>query len=97
MLPTKFRFIWQSGFTGEDFLEINQSETRMGGSGLIRRGLLYNIFFIICGLNCISVYVLFVSAGKDVVWFDKYEGHHFRCFLPSFGSFGKAVSQEKIF
>jgi hypothetical protein len=43
-----------------------------GGSGLIRRGLLYNIFFIICGLNCISVYVLFVSAGKDVVWFDRY-------------------------
>ena len=29
MLPTKFRFIWQSGFRGEDFLEINQSETRM--------------------------------------------------------------------
>ena len=27
MLPTKFRFIWQSGFTGEDFLEISQSET----------------------------------------------------------------------
>jgi hypothetical protein len=29
MLPTKFWFIWQSGFTGEDFLEINQSETRI--------------------------------------------------------------------
>jgi hypothetical protein len=29
MLPTKLRFIWQSGFRGEDFLEINQSETRM--------------------------------------------------------------------
>jgi hypothetical protein len=28
MLPTKFRFIWQSGFR-EDFLEINQSETRI--------------------------------------------------------------------
>jgi hypothetical protein len=28
MLPTNFRFIWQSGFRGEDFLEINQSETR---------------------------------------------------------------------
>jgi hypothetical protein len=28
MLPTKFRFIWQSGFRGEDFLEINQSEAR---------------------------------------------------------------------
>jgi len=25
MLPTKFLFIWPSGFRGEDFLEINQS------------------------------------------------------------------------
>jgi hypothetical protein len=29
MLPTKFRFIWLLGFRGEDFLEINQSETRI--------------------------------------------------------------------
>ena len=29
MLPTKFRFIWPSSFRGEDFLEINQSETRI--------------------------------------------------------------------
>jgi hypothetical protein len=29
MLPTKLRFIWQSGFREEDFLEINQSETRI--------------------------------------------------------------------
>ena len=29
MIPTKFQFIWESGFRGEDFLEINQSETRM--------------------------------------------------------------------
>jgi hypothetical protein len=29
MLPTKLRLIWQSGFRGEDFLEINQSETRI--------------------------------------------------------------------
>jgi hypothetical protein len=29
MLPTKLRFIWPSGFRGEDSLEINQSETRM--------------------------------------------------------------------
>jgi hypothetical protein len=28
MPPTEFRFIWQSGFRGEDFIEINQSETR---------------------------------------------------------------------
>jgi hypothetical protein len=25
MLPTKFRFIWPSGFRGDNFLEINQS------------------------------------------------------------------------
>ena len=33
MLPTKFRFIWSSGFRGEDFLEINQSETRIAYGG----------------------------------------------------------------
>ena len=30
MLPTKFQFIWESGFRGDDFfLEINQSEKRI--------------------------------------------------------------------
>jgi hypothetical protein len=29
MLPSKFQFIWPSGFRGEEFLEINQSETRI--------------------------------------------------------------------
>jgi hypothetical protein len=33
MLPTKFRFIWQSSFREEDFLEINQSETRIACGG----------------------------------------------------------------
>ena len=33
MLPTKFRFIWSSGFRGDDFLEINQSETRNACGG----------------------------------------------------------------
>jgi hypothetical protein len=33
MLPTKFRFIWPSGFRGDDFLEINQSETRIACGG----------------------------------------------------------------
>jgi hypothetical protein len=36
MLPTKFRFIWPNGFRGEDFLEINQSETIIE-SNLYRR------------------------------------------------------------
>ena len=29
MIPTKFRYIWPSGYREEDFLEINQSETRI--------------------------------------------------------------------
>jgi hypothetical protein len=33
MLPTMSRFIWQSGFRVEDFLEINQSETRIAFGG----------------------------------------------------------------
>jgi hypothetical protein len=33
MLPTKFRFIWPSGYRGEDCLEINQSETRIACGG----------------------------------------------------------------
>jgi hypothetical protein len=37
VLPTKFRFIWPSGFREEDFLEINQSETRMACGGQVNR------------------------------------------------------------
>jgi hypothetical protein len=33
MLPTKFQFICESGVSGEDFLEINQSKTRMACGG----------------------------------------------------------------
>jgi hypothetical protein len=29
MLPTKFQFIWPSGIREEDFLEIDQSDTRI--------------------------------------------------------------------
>jgi hypothetical protein len=38
MLPTKFWFIWPSGFRGEDLLENNQSETRIAcGSHVCQR------------------------------------------------------------
>jgi hypothetical protein len=33
MIPTKFRFIWSSSFRGDDFLEINQSETKFACAG----------------------------------------------------------------
>jgi hypothetical protein len=36
MLPTKFRFIWQSGFRGEEFIKIYQSETRIVCDGYVR-------------------------------------------------------------
>ena len=38
MLPTKFRFIWPCGFR-EDFLEIDQSETRIACSGHVCKGI----------------------------------------------------------
>jgi hypothetical protein len=31
--PSKDRSIWPSGFRGDDFLEINQSETRIAFGG----------------------------------------------------------------
>jgi hypothetical protein len=33
MLSIKFQLIWESGFRGEDFLEINKSEKRMACGG----------------------------------------------------------------
>jgi hypothetical protein len=38
MLPTKFQFIWESGFRGEFFLEINQSITRMACGAMFVNG-----------------------------------------------------------
>jgi hypothetical protein len=35
MLPSKFWFAWLSGFRGEDFLEINQSERRIACGGYV--------------------------------------------------------------
>jgi hypothetical protein len=44
MLHTKFQFIWESGFRGEDFLEINQSKTRMACDGHVLIGQCLKIF-----------------------------------------------------
>jgi hypothetical protein len=51
MLPTKFRFIWPSGFREEDFLEINQSETRMayGGHGSVNKHGRHRQFLFLIG------------------------------------------------
>ena len=71
MLPTKFRFIWPSGFRGEDLKKsANQKQE-------------------------LPVVAMFVNgSGENVHYFER-TAH--RCFLPSFGSFGHTVSEEKNF
>ena len=72
MHPTKFRFIWQSGFRGEESKK-NQPIIKQESpvAAMIVNGL---------GRNEQSLQRTFHV-----------------CFLPSFGSFGQAVSEEKIF
>ena len=71
MLPTKFRFIWLSGFTGEDFLKQTNQKQELPVAAM---------FFNGSGQNEQSLQRTFL-----------------RCFLPSFISFGQAVSEEKLF
>jgi hypothetical protein len=70
MLPTKFRFIWPSGFRGEFFFKsANQKQE-------------------------LPVAAMFVNgSGQNV---QSLQRTFHRCFLPSYGSFGQAVSEEEI-
>ena len=71
MLPTKFRFIWPSGFRGEDFQKSTNQKQEL------------------------HVVAMFVNgSGRNEQCLQR---TFHRCFLPSFGSFGQAVSEEKIF
>ena len=70
ILPS-FGSIWQSGFRGEFFLEINQSEKK----------------------NCLWWPCLLSDRDRMSNLQRTFQG----CFLPSFGSFDQAVSEEKIF
>ena len=71
MLPTYFRFIWTSGFTGEDFLKSAYQKQEL------------------------PVVTMFVNgSGRNE---QSLQRTLRRCFLPNFSSFGKAVSEEKIF
>jgi hypothetical protein len=70
MLPTKFRFIWPSGFRGEDLKKsANQKQE-------------------------LPMAAMFVDrSGQNE---QSLERTFHRCFLPSFTSFGRGVSEEKI-
>ena len=67
MLPSKFRFIWLSGFR-EDFLEIDQPETRIayGGHVCKRIGIKWAIF--IEDLPCVGSFGSAVSEEKIKIW-----------------------------
>jgi hypothetical protein len=64
-----FRFIWPSGFSGEDFKKLTNQKQEL------------------------PMVAMFVNgSGQNVQSLEK-TAH--RCFLPSFGSFGQTVSEEK--
>ena len=71
MLPTKFRFIWTSGFRGEDLLKSAYQKKELPMAAMFVNG-----------------------SGRNEHSFHR---TFHRCFLPSFGSFDQAVSEEKIF
>ena len=72
MLSTKFQFIRESGFRGEDFF---QKSTNQKQEWLVE--------------------AMFVNgSGRNQ---QSLQRTFHRCFLPSVGSFGQAVSEEKIF
>jgi hypothetical protein len=70
MLPTKFWFIWPSGFRGEDFFKSANRKQELPMAAMFVDG----------------------SGQKE----QSLERTFHRCFLPSFTSFGRAVSEEKI-
>jgi hypothetical protein len=70
MLPTKFWFIWPSGFRGEDFFKSANRKQELPMAAMFVDG-----------------------SGQNE---QSLERTFHRCFLPSFTSFGRAVSEEKI-
>ena len=71
MLPTKFRFIWPSGFREGFFQKLTNQKRELPVAAMLVHG---------SGQNELSL-----------------QRTCNRCFLPSFGSFGQAVSEENIF
>jgi hypothetical protein len=70
MLPTKFRFIWPSGFRKDLKKSADQKQE-------------------------LPVAAMFVNgSGQNE---QSLQRTFHRCFLPSVGSIGQAVSEEKIF
>ena len=71
MLPTKFRFIWPSGFRVKDFQKSTNQKQEL------------------------PMVAMFVNRSKRNEQSLQRAFH--RCFLPQFGPFGQAVSEQKFF
>jgi hypothetical protein len=63
MLLSYFLFIWLLGFRGEDFLEINQSETRIACGGHVCQAILITDWLI----SKKSSLKLLVQMNQDLV------------------------------
>ena len=70
MIPTKFRFIWRSGFRGEDLKKLANQKQELPMAAMFVNG-----------------------SGQNE---DSLERTFHKCFLPSFSSFSRGVSEEKI-
>ena len=97
MLPTKFQFIWLSSFKGEDFLR-NRSIRNMNCMWwpclLTDQDEMSNLHrgHSIDDSYQVSVVAMFANRSGRNEQSSKRTFH--RCFLPSFGSFGQAVSEK---
>ena len=99
MLLTKFRFIWPSGYRGEDFFKSVQRYMHFEYRYLYlnKSYLSFNRGedFLEINQSELPVAAMFVNqSGQNEQSLQK---TFHRCFLPSFGSFSQAVSEEKIF
>ena len=124
MLPTMFRFIWPSGFRGDNFFQKSTNQKQelpvvamfVNGSEINQHYLLRTFqgcflpYFDSFGPAVTEENILQKSTNLKqelpvVAMFVNGSGPNeqslqrtcHRCFLPGFGSFGKAVSEEKIF
>ena len=122
MLPTKFRFIWPSGFRGEDFQKstnqkqelpvaamfVNESGQNEQSLQRTFQGCFLPSFDSFGQAVKEKIFQKLTNQKRELPMAAKFvngSGQNeqslqktcHRCFLPSFGSFGQAVSEKNIF
>ena len=88
MLPAKIQFIWPSGFRGEDFLEIDQSKTRIPVVALFANEMELNqVQYVYSFYKKTSIYFPIEVNVKNMRYFLEYSGRLIRflnlSFIPS--------------